>query len=76
MKLSSKYITVHNEIIKVEKSIKQLEEKSADLIKELEECRNDEKKFMEIMAEKYGPGSLNPMNLCWEKKLNENVISK
>lgn len=57
MKLSSKYITVHNEIIKVEKSIKQLEEKSADLIKELEECRNDEKKFMEIMAEKYGPFS-------------------
>jgi len=76
MKFSSKYISVHNEIIKVEKSIKQLEEKSSNLVKELQDCRDEEKKFMESMSEKYGPGVLNPMNLCWEKKLNENVIPK
>lgn len=68
LKFSKNYIRIHNDIVNVEKEIKSLEIKSSDLIQELESCRNEEANFMEKMAKKYGPGSIDPMNLKWEKK--------
>ena len=76
LKFSNNYISIHGEIVSVEKEIKKLEESSANLISELERCREEESCFMERMIKKYGPGRLNPMTLCWEpESLQEEIKS-
>jgi len=77
LKFSKNYINLHNQIVSVEEEIKKLEDKSSCLIQELEDCRLEETDFMELLSKKYGPGQINPMNLCWEeKKLTEDELSK
>jgi hypothetical protein len=68
LKFSKNYIDLHNQIVSVEEEIKKLEDKSSCLIRELEDCRLEEKDFMDSLCKKYGPGQINPMNLCWEEK--------
>jgi chromosome segregation ATPase len=72
LELSKEFIKIHGEILSVEESIKKLEERSADLISELQECRAKEKEFSDDLKEKYGPGCLDPSGLCWK---NEEVLT-
>lgn len=65
---SNNYFSLHSQIEKIEKEMQDLEEKASNLIEDLKERREEEKKFMEILALKYGDGRLNPTNLSWEIK--------
>ena len=67
LELSKEFIRIHGEILTVEESIKRLEQRSAELISELEECRANERVFSEQLSKKYGQGSLDPTGLCWKK---------
>jgi hypothetical protein len=68
MLISSAYVKVHKEIIKVEETMRRMEKRSADLITKLEECRSKEKVFVSELKNKYGEGILDPMDLSWKKK--------
>jgi oligoribonuclease NrnB/cAMP/cGMP phosphodiesterase (DHH superfamily) len=75
LRFSSNYINLHNEIVKVESEIKNLEERSSELIQDLEACREEESRFMEALNKKYGEGQIDPMSLCWsQKKLIQNDL--
>lgn len=67
LELSKEFIRIHGEILSVEESIKRLEQRSEELISELEECRAQERAFSKQLSEKYGQGSLDPTGLCWKK---------
>lgn len=66
--LSKKFIKVHQDIFKIEETIKVMHEKSAKLIIELDKCRNSEKDFIKDLTQKYGIGSLDPLTLSWKKE--------
>ncbi len=66
MEISKNFLEIHQEILHVEKSIKEMEEKSADLISKLESCREEEFRLVSTLSDKYGNGSLNPFTLTWE----------
>lgn len=76
LSISQEFIRIHAEIMSVEETIKNLEIRSSELIQELEECRNAEKKFSKDLSKKYGEGSLDPMGLVWKKEIMENEIVK
>lgn len=67
LRLSKKFIKVHQEIFKIEESIKIMNERSLKLIGDLEKCRESEKSFIKDLAQKYGNGSLDPLTLTWKK---------
>jgi len=69
LKFSETYIKLHGEIVEVEKHIKDLEQRSGDLVNDLQCCRKNEAEFMSKLEAKYGQGKLNPMTLCWEKEI-------
>ena len=60
LRLSKKFINVHQEIFKIEESIKIMNERSFKLISDLEKCRESEKSFIKDLTQKYGNGSLDP----------------
>ena len=66
--LSRDFVSIHQEIVMVEKEIKRLEELSSDLISKLNNCRERETVFTESLAAKYGEGSLDAINLAWKKE--------
>jgi hypothetical protein len=66
--LSKKFITIHQEIMVVEETIKKMETRSGELINDLEDCRSSEKEFTDDLAKKYGPGKLDPTGLTWIKE--------
>jgi hypothetical protein len=68
LRLSKKFIKVHQDIFKIEDSIKSMQERSYKLIDELEKCRNSEKDFIKDLTQKYGSGSLDPLTLTWKKE--------
>jgi hypothetical protein len=68
LRLSKKFIKVHQDIFKIEDSIKSMQERSYKLIDELEKCRNSEKDFIRDLTQKYGSGSLDPLTLTWKKE--------
>jgi hypothetical protein len=57
IKLSAEFVSIHKQIMDVEKSIIKLKTKSAELLENLENCRKDEKNLISQMQEKYGTGS-------------------
>jgi len=67
LRLSKKFIKVHQEIFKIEESIKIMNERSLKLISDLEKCRESEKSFIKDLTQKYGNGSLDPLTLTWKK---------
>ncbi len=67
LRLSKKFIKVHQEIFKIEESIKIMNERSLKLISDLEKCRESEKSFIKDVTQKYGNGSLDPLTLTWKK---------
>jgi len=71
LNLSQEFVRIHGEILTVEEMIKKMEIRSSELIEELENCREREKKFSEALKEKYGEGTLDPTGLKWKK---ENII--
>ncbi len=67
MEISKNFVGIHQEIMQVEQTIKEMESKSADLVSKLESCREDEFRLVSELTDKYGEGSLNPFTLTWEK---------
>ena len=53
-----------------------MEERSAELILILEECREAERMFILELEKKYGYGTLDPINLVWKKEDIENEVYK
>jgi hypothetical protein len=77
LRFSKNYISLHNEIVRVETEIKSLEKRSSDLIQNLEDCRSEESVFMEGLKKKYGEGQIDPLSMCWHKiSVTENELSK
>jgi len=68
VRLSKQFIKVHQDILKIEDTIKSMQERSYKLIDELEKCRNSEKDFIKDLTQKYGSGSLDPLTLTWKKE--------
>ena len=66
--LSQEFIRIHGEIMTVEETIKKMEARSSELIRELNECRTREKLFSDNLSEKYGDGQLDPTGLKWKKE--------
>ena len=52
LRLSKKFINVHQEIFKIEESIKIMNERSFKLISDLEKCRDSEKSFIKDLTQK------------------------
>jgi hypothetical protein len=74
LRLSKKFIKVHQEIFKIEESMKNMADRSAKLITDLERCRDNEKEFIRALSQKYGNGSLDPLTLTWKKEEIKNEI--
>jgi hypothetical protein len=68
LRLSKKFIKVHQDIFKIEDTMRLMNEKSGKLINELEKCRNSEKDFIKDLTQKYGNGTLDPLTLTWKKE--------
>jgi hypothetical protein len=68
LRLSKKFIKVHQDIFKIEETMRSMNEKSIKLINELEKCRNSEKDFIKDLTQKYGNGTLDPLTLTWKKE--------
>jgi len=68
LKLSTRFVEIHQDILQVERSIKKMQEKAENLIENLEECREREKIFTQKLHDKYGEGHLDPINLEWKKE--------
>ncbi len=69
LRLSKKFIKVHQDIFKIEESIKAMQERSCKLIRDLEKCRDAEKDFIKDLSQKYGNGTLDPLTLTWKKEI-------
>jgi hypothetical protein len=71
--LSQNFIKIHSEINYVEETIKKMEQKSSELIGDLENCRLRELDFRKSLEKKYGDGCLDVTGLQWKKNVIENV---
>jgi|688.fasta_scaffold2026305_2 hypothetical protein len=71
LNLSTRFINIHSELVESEKQINYLEQKSSDLLSELEVCRETEKKFCKKMSDRYGEGELDPISMTWKSKIKE-----
>lgn len=66
IEISKNFVEIHQEIMKVEELMKEMESKSSTLIEKLESCRDEEFRFVSELSDKYGNGTLNPLTLSWE----------
>lgn len=71
--LKSRFNEVHDQIFKIQEEINSLNEKSKDLLQDLNELRDEEIEFMLKLKNKYGEGSLNPFTMIYTKKENEKI---
>jgi len=74
LNLSKEFVSIHQEILQVEKTIKEMEDRSCELISQLERCRENESDFICKLEKKYGIGSLDPINLVWKKETVNNEV--
>lgn len=74
MSLSKDFVEIHQEIMKVEETIKDMESRASVLIEKLDSCRSEEFRFVSELSDKYGEGSLNPFTLTWDVKEKKEVI--
>jgi len=74
MSLSKDFVEIHQEIMKVEETIKEMESRASSLVSKLDSCRNEEFRFVSELSDKYGEGSLNPFTLTWEIKKEKEII--
>lgn len=65
--LKSRFSEVRSEIEAVQEEMESLHVKAGSLIKELEDLRDKEGLFMELLKEKYGDGTLDPFKLIYMK---------
>jgi hypothetical protein len=61
--LMDDYRNIHDEINKVEKKLTLLSKKQEKLSIDLDNARQNEKKFGDYLKQKYGPGKLDTMTL-------------
>lgn len=72
--LKVKFSKVHNEIFEIQKQIERLNLQSESLILHLESLRQEEKKFMNDLSEKYGSGTLDPLQMTYTTNEREKQI--
>lgn len=65
VKLSTDFVSIHQEMRQIEGEIEKLRKKADLLEKNLNGCREKEKKFTKKLYSKYGEGRLDPINLEW-----------
>jgi chromosome segregation ATPase len=65
--LKEKFSTVREEIESIQAEMDILNKKAGTLIKELEELRDQESKFIRNLKQKYGEGTLDPFKLIYMK---------
>jgi len=71
--LKTKFTDVHAQIQGVQIEIEMMNRRAESLIKELNELREEEIKFIGDLGTKYGPGKLDPFTLIY--KIEENEIA-
>lgn len=76
LNLSVEFISIHKKIMEVEKTIRELEIKSSELLENLENCRKKEKEQISKLQSKYGAGFLDPVTMEWKKEELEHGIEK
>lgn len=74
MSLSKDFVEIHQAIMKVEETIKEMESLASTLIEKLDSCRGEEFRFVSELSDKYGEGTLNPFTLTWEIKEEKEII--
>lgn len=74
MSLSKDFVEIHQAIMKVEETIKEMESLASTLIEKLDSCRSEEFRFVSELSDKYGEGTLNPFTLTWEVKGEKEII--
>lgn len=74
MLLSKDFVEIHQGIMKVDETIREMESKASSLISQLDACRNNEFRFVSELSDKYGEGSLNPFTLTWEIKKEKEIV--
>jgi superfamily II helicase len=74
LNLSKEFVNIHQEILQIERAIQEMEERSSQLISQLERCRENEGDFICELEKKYGIGSLDPINLIWKKETINNEV--
>ncbi len=76
-KIKEQFSEIHQEISQVQSEMDQLNQKAEGLIKILGDLREEEKKFIGSLEEKYGKGSLDPFKMIYkieEQKQNEKIV--
>jgi hypothetical protein len=73
LKLSERFIGIHQELFGVEEALKNMSKRSESLLMDLEKCREDERRFINDLSNKYGDGVLDPFSLSWEKKVKNGI---
>lgn len=66
--LSMEYKKIHSDIKDIENLMKEFSEKAKVLINDLESKRNEEKKFLLGLEDKYGEGHIDVFSLSWKSK--------
>jgi len=59
IRLMDEYRTVHEQIVILEEEIEDLGKRKDNLVEELKSLREEDKYFMNILVEKYGPENVN-----------------
>lgn len=60
------YISAFNEINNLESELKAIGKKKEELKEKIKSTKSEEESFMELLKEKYGEDSINPMHLINE----------
>lgn len=69
--IKTEFSEIHSEIFKIQEEMNLLNEKAEELIKSLESLRKEESEFMSSLVEKYGEGSLDPFQMIYKIKTEE-----
>ena len=65
--IKSRFGEVRSDISSIEKEMEILTHKAGTLVRELENLREEEKKFIQNLENKYGKGILDPFRLVYTK---------
>lgn len=68
--LKTKFTSVHSQIQGVQIEIELMNKRAEELIKHLNELRDEEVEFVKDLESKYGKGKLDPFTLIYETKEN------
>lgn len=73
--IKSSFSEVHNQISQIQEEMNSLAKKADFLVQKLELLRGEELKFVQILEQKYGQGSLDPFNMIYKTKKENEICS-